>query len=356
MNSAQRVIAKFGSQIALATALERPQSTIQYWARTGNIPIKWHAPIIGVAQKIGVDLDPRDLTAPIITRQVVSQNLPTAKWPGILDVNGIEIPCFVLDDERRVITRTGALSYITDGKGGGNLESYLRIEALRQFLPNDIDEQFIEFSLVEVTANTVKGLSASAFIDICRAFSRARDTGAITSESQVQNAIRASMLLAAFAKNGIESAIDEATGYQYERADDYIRTKLKLFLEEEMRPWEKTFPDELWIQFGRLTKWRGPVNSRPKYWGKLVMELVYSYLDNDVFEWLKENAPIPRSGQNYHQWLSSQFGLKKLVEHIWMLIGMASACRDMPELRQKMAEKFGRTGVQLTFYFPPHRG
>lgn len=161
------------------------------------------------------------------------------------------------------------------------------------------------------------------------------------------------MLLAAFAKSGIESAIDEATGYQYERASDAVRTRLQLFLEEEMRPWEKTFPDELWIQFGRLTRWKGPIHSRPKYWGKLVMELVYGYLDKEVAEWLKTHAPEPRHGRNYHQWLSGQFGLRKLMEHIWMLIGLASACQDMKELRARMAEKFGREGIQFTMYLPP---
>ena len=42
------------------------------------------------------------------------------------------------------------------------------------------------------------------------------------------------------------------------------------------------------------------VSQRPKYWGKLVLELVYEYLDPDVAQWLKENAPAPRHGQNYH--------------------------------------------------------
>jgi hypothetical protein len=83
------------------------------------------------------------------------------------------------------------------------------------------------------------------------------------------------------------------------------------------------------------------------------MELVYDYLDGDVAEWLREHAPAPRSGQNYHQWLTSQYGLRKLIEHIWMLIGMASVCHDMRELRQRMAEKFGREGVQFTLYLPP---
>ncbi len=63
--------------------------------------------------------------------------------------------------------------------------------------------------------------------------------------------------------------------------------------------------------------------------------------------------PAPRTGQNYHQWMSSQYGLKRLIEHIWMLIGMASVCQDMRDLRQRMAEKYGRQGVQFTMYLPP---
>jgi hypothetical protein len=36
-----------------------------------------------------------------------------------------------------------------------------------------------------------------------------------------------------------------------------------------------------------------------------------------------------------------------------MLIGLASACHDMKELRARMAEKFGREGIQFTMYLPP---
>ncbi|HYK04021.1 MAG TPA: P63C domain-containing protein [Thermoanaerobaculia bacterium] len=353
MNSAQRIIARFGSQTALAGLIGRPQSTVQYWARTGSIPAKWHQQIIDRATERGLSLSPSDFAPVQVDSASVPVRRPEAKWPGTLDVAGVEIACYVLDDGRHVISRTGALHYLAGGKGGGNLESYLRVEALRPFLPSALEEQFIEITMPQVVNKDVKALSAHAFIDICHAYSRARDTGALTSESQVAIALRASAALGAFAKTGIEAAIDEATGYQYERADDALRVKLKLYLEEEMRAWEKTYPDELWIQFGRLTRWRGPIHERPKYWGKLVMELVYGYLDPDVCEWLKKNAPKPRHGQNYHQWLSSQYGLKKLVEHIWMLIGMATVCHDMRELRQRMAERFGRQGVQFTLFLPP---
>jgi hypothetical protein len=353
MNPAQRIISKFGGQSALAKLIDRPQTTVQYWARSGTIPVKWHQQILAAASRANLSLGPADFVAIESAGTAAPIKVPEAKWPGVLDVAGVEIPCYVLDDGRHVISRTGALHYLAGGKGGGNLESYLRLEALQPFLPRDLADHMIEMAIPQVVNKDVKALSAEAFIDICRAYSRGRDTGALTTETQVAIAIRASMALAAFAKTGIEAAIDEVTGYQYERAADALRVKLTLFLEDEMRPWEKTFPDELWVQFGRLTRWKGPIHERPKYWGKLVNELIYGYLDPDVYQWLRTNAPKPRHGQNYHQWLNGQYGLKKLIEHIWMVIGMATVCYDMRELRQRMAEKFGRQEVQFRLFLPP---
>ena len=130
--------------------------------------------------------------------------------------------------------------------------------------------------------------------------------------------------------------------YQYLRPEDALAIKLKLYLEEEMRKWEKTFPDQLWEQFGRLTNWKGRIHQRPKYCGQLVMKLIYEYLDPEVARWLRENAPKPIHGQNYHEWLSSQYGLRKLIEHIWKVVGIASPCSDIDELKHKMGELYGR--------------
>lgn len=69
--------------------------------------------------------------------------------------------------------------------------------------------------------------------------------------------------------------IDEATGYQAHRENDALQVKIKAFVADELREWEKTFPDALWEEFGRLTRWRGALHSRPKYWGKIVMETIY---------------------------------------------------------------------------------
>ena len=198
------------------------------------------------------------------------------------------------------------------------------------------------------------GFPVEKFMDLCVAYSTAlTDQEIKLTERQRSIATNANKFLRATAKVGIIALVDEATGYQYERPLDALQLKLKLFLEEEMRPWEITFPDELWIEFQRLTNWKGPLHLRPKWWGKLVNELIYGYLDADVFKWLQTHAPKPRHGKNYHQWLTSQFGLKKLIEHIWMTIGMAKACHTMDELRERMGIQFGRHRVQLSLFLPP---
>jgi len=268
--------------------------------------------------------------------------LPKAQWPGVLMIGDTEIPVYVLDDRRRMVSRTGATTVLTVGKGGGNLESYVQVKALERYIPANLADRMVDFEIPEVVNKSVKGMTAETFLEICGAYVHAWQDGALESEAQIAIAKRAAMFLTACSKVGLIALIDEATGYQYRRAEEELQLKLRLFLLEEMRKWERTFPDELWEQFGRLTKWKGAVHQRPKYWGKLVMELIYEYLDPDVAQWLRENAPAPKHGQNYHQWLTSQFGLKKLIEHIWKVIGVASTCENMDDLQYKMEQLYGK--------------
>ena len=123
--------------------------------------------------------------------------------------------------------------------------------------------------------------------------------------------------------------------------------KIRAFISDELRDWEKTFPDELWEEFGRLTGWAGSLHQRPKYWEKLVLELIYDALDPDVAEYLKENKPTPRHGQNYHQWFTSDYGIKKLVTHIRQITGIAKTCTTMDELRHKVALYYKKDPLQL---------
>ena len=286
-------------------------------------------------------------------------NGPVAVAWGDLHVGEATLPCYVLDNGERVFSLKGAVVGLIETEGG-QLAEYIRVQPLRPFLPDDLvpSENGAIPALIQFDTGGdgftkyASGLPVEKFMDLCVAYSAAADKVKLT-ERQSRIAVNANRFIRACAKVGVVALVDEATGYQDRREVDELQFKLNLYLAESMRKWEKTFPDELWAQFGRLTGWTKPAHQRPKYWGHLVLELVYKYLDPDVTEWLQENAPKPAHGQNYHQWLTSQYGLRRLVEHIWKLIGVASTCETMEDLRYRMKELYGDPqGFQYRLQFP----
>jgi len=67
---------------------------------------------------------------------------------------------------------------------------------------------------------------------------------------------------------------------------------------------------------------------------------------------LKNTKPPPHHKQNYHQWLTENFGLKDLITHIHQLIGIAKTCSSMLELREKMAHFYRKKPMQLAMHIP----
>jgi hypothetical protein len=276
---------------------------------------------------------------------------PFAKYRGDLLLGGNPIDCYVLDTGERVITLSAILKTLA-GVHASNLGDYLGVSALKPYLNSDlILGESIEFH-IPGTQLRGRGIEAERFIEILNAYVKALDANMLTTDRQKEIAVKCSIVLGACAKVGLIALIDEATGYQYARAEDALQVKIRAFIAEELRDWEKTFPDELWEQFGRLTNWKGKLHQRPKWWGHLVIELIYDALDPDVAKYLKENKPKPQHGQNYHQWFTEDYGLKHLIPHIYKVIGMADSCKDMRELRDRVAERYGREPVQLTMYLP----
>ena len=313
--------------------LGKGQSTVSYWLKAGAIPAKWHPVLLDLATKNTVSLFPEDFLPSVAPDLKPAEEgpseAPKATHWGDLVIGDTLIPAYVLENGMRVFSLKGVVVGLI-GTEGGQLPEYLKVRALRDFLPEDLKPAedgsipaLCRFDTGgEGNFRYAVGFPVERFMDLCAAYSSAlqkhldADAEFTLTPRQLDIAKRSVAFQQACAKVGIIAMVDEVTGYQYERAEDALRLKLNLFLTEEMRKWEKTFPDQLWIEFGRLTKWKGPVHSRPKYWGKLVMELIYGYLDPDVAKWLKENAPKPRHGENYFQWLNAQYGLKRLIEHI----------------------------------------
>lgn len=276
--------------------------------------------------------------------------LPFAKWRGKIDLGGNELDCYVLSDETRVLS-SGSTTKAIANIERGSLQDYIGQKALNPFIDRDkILQETIRFT-IPGTQWAAIGITTEHFELICRGYVRALYEGANLSDRQREIAIRCAMLTAGLARIGLDALVDEATGYQYERAEDALQVKLRAFISDELRAWEKTFPDQLWEEFGRLTGWKTPLQTRPKWWGKLVTELIYDTLDEDVAKYLKENKPPP--GVRWHQQLTENYGVRQLVSRCYEVIGMAKTCEDIHELRQRVARHYGKKPVQFTMFLKP---
>lgn len=274
---------------------------------------------------------------------------PFAKWKGKINLGGEDIDCYVLDTGERVIALRATVKAIAEVETSA-LADYIGAKAIKPFINSDlILAELIEFS-IPGTQFKSQGLKTEHFELICRGYVQALYQDATLTDRQRQIAIKCAVLTAGLTRTGLDALIDEATGYQYERAEDALQVKLRAFIAEELRAWEKTFPDELWEEFGRLTGWSTPLQTRPKWWGKLVIELIYDTLDADVAKYLKENKPA--AGVHWHRQLTENLGVRQLVSRCWEVIGVAKTCDTMHELRERVAQHYGKKQVQLTMYLP----
>jgi hypothetical protein len=261
---------------------------------------------------------------------------PTAKYGSPdrpLKIGNMDIPCYVLDDGRRVITQAGMLLALemsagTATKGGG--------DRLTNFATTKSIKPFVSDNLMEMIKNPVRfrghgslsyGYEATILAEICDAILACREAKGLNHQ-QEHIAKQAEILVRAFAKVGIVALVDEATGYQEIRNREALQEILKRFISEELLEWVRTFPTEFYKQIFRLKGWNWNDGRMSPIVGSIVNDLVYSRLAPGVLEELKKRNPVTENGQrkNKHfQHLTADVGHPELTRHLYELIGMARA-------------------------------
>lgn len=273
----------------------------------------------------------------------MSKNLPRAEYSGILKLGATEIPCFVLENKKRVIAQREVVNVLT-GHSKGILGRYVNVSNLRDFMP----QKFVGTNLRDVAlvfragSSTVYGYEATDIIDICESYLKARSANKLL-PSQHSLATQAEIFIRSCAKVGIEALIDEATGYQSVRDADELQIKLQAYIAKELSEWTKTFPKEFFDQLYRLEG--KPIPQPPKPYplrfGKYVMAYVYDTLDKDVSDWLRKNNPEPQGTKHHHQWLTQEFGQPRLVRHLMSVLGIMKASTSTEICRENLARAFG---------------
>lgn len=332
MNSAESIISKFGGQTALAVALSIRQSNVSYWAKAGRIPAKWHSKIINAAGSLGIQISASDFLDEVEEEEI--EILPPIKDPnltvlntGILRVAGHEVRCAVLSNGKRVVFQREIIGLLTGNKKGG-LARYLGRKNLEPFLPakfknRPIDEAVYVFPYkTELGLGIGQGFEAVDLIDICDMYLKARAAEPCALlPSQFHLAAQAEIITRAFAKVGIIAAIDEATGYQKEKAE--YEKLLAKYIAEDLQRWIPTFGENYYTQIYRLKGWdisRWITHKKNHPWevANITNRIIYEKLPVGVLDKLRELNPWKNGHRKYKhfQLLTPNTGYVHLVKHM----------------------------------------
>lgn len=291
--------------------------------------------------------------------------LPKATHDGQLDLGGIRIPCAVLSDGTRLLTQRGLYNALGRSSGTGSwqgaqtdatdLPRFLAPGYLKDHLTPEIVAMSKHMPFRPKRGAIAYGYRAEILVDLCHLYLDAKDAGDLP-EAQLKIAKQARILVKALGKVGIVSLVDEATGYQSERARDELHRLLAVYLSEERLRWAKRFPDEFYKQMFRLRGWPWPNSTkRSPLVGKLTNSLVYERLPEGVLEELKKRNPkAPDTGRRKwknHQFLSEDIGQPDLRDHLLQLVAVMRTSLSWTDFTSRFDLAFPKSGKQLNLGF-----
>ena len=278
-----------------------------------------------------------------------------------LMIGDIEIPCYVLEDETRVLSQRGVFRGINATRGGprgvsdlgAKMPRFASQKWLKPFIYNDLAMALKHPILFQTASGKLAyGYPATALVDICDAVMSAAAAGSTTDR---QHAIveRANLLIRGFAKVGIIALVDEATGYQRLREERALATILEKFIANELQPWTRTFPFEFYEQICRLRGWPSiHAVRRPSVIGRYTNDFVYDRIAPGILDELKEKTPRFPSGtlrNKYFQWFTPDHGHPKLQQHLWAVVALMRAASSWDTFRRSLDRAFPKLNETIPF-------
>lgn len=292
-------------------------------------------------------------------------NLRVAKYGAHgkpLEIGGVVLPCFVLDDGTRVITQTGIQSGIGMSTGGTSSGSSRLVVLLNSLLQKGIDIRGLPARLNSpikfITPNggpAASGYEATILPDICAVIIEA-DRQRKLKKTQAKLAKFCSILQHAFAHVGIIALVDEATGYQEFRARDALAEILEKFVSRELQPWVKTFPIDYYQEIFRLNKWKFSGECHyPSVLGHWTNNIIYKRLAPGVLDELKRVTPRTASGRLKHklfQHLTDDIGHPKLREHLTGVLMLMKYAPNWRVFMDRLDKEYPQYGKTMLLPFP----
>jgi len=304
----------------------------------------------------------------------INRTQPTPDMPqvlegysNVLDLDGTKLPCAVIKGPngiQRVLSESGITQAILGTRsgaskrlkkaasdGGALLPLFVAPSQLKEFITDDLLEGPLKPIDYVDGDRVVRGYDASILVAVCGVWLKARAKGRLQKQ-QLAKAQQAEDLTLALADVGIVSLIDEATGYQDDRARDALAKIFATFLAKERQKWALTFPLDFYREIYRLRGWKfEPWNTkRPSVVATWTDDFVYDRLAPGLTKELREKNPIAETGRRshkHHQWFNTEKGHPKLKEHITGVIALLRAAENWGSFKRGLDRAYPKYGETM---------
>jgi len=267
-----------------------------------------------------------------------------------VDDSTAEISCANLVDGKRVITQATFLTMLGSSRspkaGTGafsdadKLPFFLQEKALKPFINGDLSESTRPIFFKTKHKKQDVGYDATLLPKVANVYLKFRDyhlkeNGKVPKQFE-HIVLAADILMRGLAHAGIISLVDQATGFQKDRARDELAMILEAFVAQEIQPWVKTFPSTFYEQMFRLKGLPFPsdIVRKPQQFGHLTNDITYNRLAPGVLEKLKEkNERNKKKKENsrLRQKLTPDFGhpkLRDLVTSVTTIMILSKGWKD----------------------------
>lgn len=270
---------------------------------------------------------------------------------------GIEVPCYVIEGERRVFVQRGMVDALgmsrgSAGGGGDRLANFISGDRIKPFVPKELSEVIISpIKFRAPNGSVAYGYDAEALHQVCLAILAARRERKLQKQ-QEHIGERCELLIAAWSLAGIVSAVDEATGYQYIRAKNAIEDIIDKWLVKELQPWKKQFPVDYYKRIHELNGWPFDPTSakRPGVVGKWTNDIVYDRLGPGLRDQLHDYAGRDEKGRLRHhlyKYLTGRHGIPELKSHLDGVVALMRAAGNWIQFKEMLQRAYPKPRTTL---------
>jgi hypothetical protein len=334
----------------------------------------------GKARAAALSVGERQIIARRAALSRWGSELPQATHDGPLQIGDTVLIAANLANGKRLLTQGTVLQAIgrsrtpKAGTGGfsnvDGLPFFLSAETLNPFISDELRLSTTPIFFRLKSGQRAVGYDALLLPMICEVYQKLHDwiTNKLAGDNgvEVAQAKRAyaqykhivaacEALVNGFAQRGIIALVDDATGYQADRArDDALKIVEQYVSPSYLIPWTRRFPHDFFRETYKILGWEYKAGSvkHPQYLGKFIIKYIYDALPPGVREELQRKLPKNESGNRrakLWQALTADTGIPHLDRQLTAVITLMELSSDKKEFEQYFQRLFGK---QRTLPYP----